>query len=226
MTAATDPSASVGGTGATQPDLRKDAARNRCRIIAAAREAYSTHGLGVSMASVAREAGVGIATLFRRFPSREDLIAAVFAERMDAYAAATEDALTDPDPWHGFSAYIETICAMQAQDRGFADVLTMTFPTAKALEARRDAAYHGLVELIRRAKETGRLRADFTSEDVVVLLIANAGVVAATRGAAPDAWRRLVGYQLQAFAIKDPEPLPEAAQPSAMYRAMLRLGEG
>ncbi|WP_436789838.1 hypothetical protein [Yinghuangia sp. YIM S10712] len=66
--------------------------------------------------------------------------------------AAVTEALAHPDPWQGFTGYIHAICAMQAADRGFADVLTMTSPAAaKALEARRAEAYHGLVELIARA---------------------------------------------------------------------------
>lgn len=73
---------------------------------------------------------------------------------MDAYAAAVTTALDDPDAWHGFTGYLHAICAMQAADRGFADVLTMTFPAAKALEARRAEAYYGVVELITRARGT------------------------------------------------------------------------
>lgn len=76
------------------------------------------------MASVAWDAGVGIATLFRRFPTREDLINAVFADRINGYVAAVTEALDDPDPWHGFTTYVHTVCAMQAEDRGFAEVLT------------------------------------------------------------------------------------------------------
>ncbi|MGO4428705.1 TetR/AcrR family transcriptional regulator, partial [Streptomyces sp. MCAF7] len=116
---------------ARRPDaqpLRSDAERNRGRIIATARAVFERDGLGASMASVAREAGVGIATLFRHFRAKEDLIAAVFADRMDAYVAAVKDALKAPDPWDGFTGFIEAICAMQAADRGFADVLTATFP--------------------------------------------------------------------------------------------------
>src|SRR2546422_5112419 len=158
-----------------EPGLRADAERNRDRILAAARRLYATEGLGVSMASVAREAGVGKATLSRRFATREDLINAVFADRMDGYATATAEALADPDPWHGFTRYIEVVCAMQAADRGFAAVLTMTFPAAKALEVRRAESYQGFLEVISRAKATGHLRADFASEDLVILLMANAG---------------------------------------------------
>src|SRR5262245_44123554 len=143
MTASAAPDDSSGRQ--SEPGLRVDAERNRDRILAAARRLYATEGLGISMASVAREAGVGKATLSRRFATREDLITAVFADRMDAYAAAATQALADPDPWHGFTGYIEAVCAMQAADRGFADVLTMTFPAAKALEARRAVAYHGFL---------------------------------------------------------------------------------
>ncbi|WP_370666201.1 TetR/AcrR family transcriptional regulator [Streptomyces sp. IBSBF 2507] len=206
--------------------LRVDAERNRDRILAAARRLYAREGLGVSMASVAREAGVGKATLSRRFATREELINAVFADRMDAYASAVTVALDDPDPWHGFTGYLYAICAMQAADRGFADVLTMTFPAAKALEARRARAYNDVLELIARAKATGHLRADFTDRDVPVLLMANAGVVSAAGDAAPDTWRRLVGHMIRSYAAPGAPvpPLPEAPEPSALYRAMVRLG--
>ncbi|WP_327110509.1 TetR/AcrR family transcriptional regulator [Nocardia sp. NBC_01730] len=208
-----------------EPALRADAERNRERITKAARHLYGSEGIGVSMASVAREAGVGKATLSRHFATREDLINAVFADRMDAYATATTEALADPDPWHGFTRYIQAVCAMQAADRGFADVLTMTFPAAKALEARRADAYNGFLELIARAQATGHLRADFTPEDLVILLMANAGVIAATGNAAPDSWRRLVGQMLRALAAPGAPipPLPQSPTPAALYRAMIRF---
>jgi AcrR family transcriptional regulator len=221
------PPADSAETPGRQPDqgLRVDAERNRHRILAAARRLYATEGLGVSMASIAREAGVGKATLSRRFTDREELITAVFADRMDAYAEAVTEALADPDPWHGFTGYIEAVCGMQAADRGFADVLTMTFPAAKALEARRTEAYNGFVEVITRAQKSGHLRDDFTSQDLVVLLMANAGVIAATGDAAPDTWRRLVAQILRAYATPGTElpPLPPAPAPRALYRAMVRL---
>ncbi|GAA2524090.1 TetR/AcrR family transcriptional regulator [Streptomyces longisporus] len=206
---------------ATQP-LRSDAERNRERITVAARKVFARDGLGASMASVAREAGVGIATMFRRFPTKEELVDAVFLDRMDAYAQAVAVALDDPDPWHGFVGYIETACAMQAADSGFADVLTTTFPTAKALERRRNEAYEGMVELINRAKATGRLREDFDSSDLVLLHMANAGVVNATGAAAPDAWRRVVALLIQSFEAPARGPLPASPGHDDLYKAMLR----
>ncbi|NUP82980.1 MAG: TetR/AcrR family transcriptional regulator [Nonomuraea sp.] len=208
-----------------QPGLRSDAERNRERILAAARRLYAGHGLGVSMACIARAAGVGKATLSRRFATREELINAVFADRMDAYAAAVAQALADPDPWHGFTGYVEAVCAMQAADRGFAEVLTMTFPASKALEERRAEAYNRFLELIARAKATGHLCEDFDDRDLPILLMANAGVIAATGDAAPETWRRLVGQMLRAYAAPgaDLPPLEPPPAPTALYRAMVRL---
>jgi AcrR family transcriptional regulator len=209
-----------------RPCLRADAARNRARVVDAARAAFAEHGLDVSMTEIARRAGVGVATLFRRFPTRDELVGAVFADKMAGYAAAVEDALADPDAWRGFCGYVERVCAMQADDRGFAGVLTMTFPSAPALEAERDRSAHALTELLDRAKATGRLRADFAHQDVPLVLMANAGVVSATRDAAPGASARLVGYLLQSFAAPAARPLPPAPGRGQMYRALLRAGRG
>ncbi len=205
--------------------LRSDAERNRERIIAAARTVFARDGLNASMASVAREAGVGIATMFRRFPTKEELVDAVFSDRMQAYADAVTAAMDDPDPWKGFVGYIEAACAMQAADNGFADVLTMTFPTAKALERLRNEAYEGMLGLIDRAKATGRLREDFDPSDLVLIHMANAGVVNATSGAAPDAWRRVVALLIQSLEAPARGTLPAPPGHEPLYKAMLRAGQ-
>ncbi|TQE24895.1 TetR/AcrR family transcriptional regulator [Streptomyces ipomoeae] len=209
---------------AAQP-LRSDAERNRERIIAAARTVFAKDGLNASLASVAREAGVGIATMFRRFPTKEELVDAVFSDRMGAYADTVTVALDDPDPWNGFVGYIEAACAMQAADNGFADVLTMTFPTAKVLEQRRNEAYEGMLRLIDRAKATGRLREDFDPSDLVLIHMANAGVVNATGDTAPDAWRRVVALLIQSLETPARGPLPASPGHEPLYKAMLRVGQ-
>lgn len=205
--------------------MRADAERNRERVLDAAREVFAEQGLDASTNEIARRAGVGVATLFRRFPTRDDLVGAVFADKMAAYVAAIDDALAVPDAWSGFCGFIERVCRMQADDRGFADVLTLTFPTAKGLEAERDRAAHALAELIERAQASGRLRHDFVHQDVPLILMANAGVVSATRDAAPEAWRRLVGYLLQAFAAEPSVPLPKPPTKRQMFRALMRLSD-
>jgi AcrR family transcriptional regulator len=203
--------------------LRADAERNRERIVVAAREVFRERGLYAPLEEVASRAGVGVATLYRRFPTRADLIAGVFEEKMHAYADSVERALADPDPWHGFCRHVEAVCAMQVADRGMTDVLTMTFPADDRFEAARTRAYAGFVELVGAAKATGRLRPDFSPEDLAIVLMANAGVVNATGDAAPDTWRRLVAYFLQAFAAEAAGPLPEAPSPEQIHRAQLRI---
>lgn len=200
--------------------LRSDAERNRLAIVRAAREVFAEQGVDAPMAEVARRAEVGIATLFRRFPARDDLVAAVFREQMTAYADAVETALADPDPWRGFCRYIERVCAMQAADRGFTDVLTMTFPMASALEGERSRAFRGFRKLIARAKDAGRLRPDFSDKDLIILLMANAGVVTATQEVAPGASPRLVAYLLQAFDAEHAKPLPRVPRGTDLVRAM------
>jgi AcrR family transcriptional regulator len=203
--------------------LRADAERNRGRIVEAAQAAFADRGLDVPLEDVAETAGVGIATLYRRFPTRDDLIAACFERRLEEYARAAEEALGAPDGWTGFASYVERICAMQAADRGLKDVLTRSFPHARALEANRRRGFDLFVRLTDRAKAEGSLRSDYVPEDFVLLLMANAGVVQAAGGAAPDAWRRLLGVMLDGFKSEGATPLSEPATPRQLIRAMRRL---
>ena len=207
-------------SGCEEP--RADAERNRQRLLQAAREVFADQGLDASSKEIARRAGVGIATLYRRFPTRQDLLVATFGPKLAAYTEAIDRALKDPDPWRGFCDYLTAITSMQQGDRGFRDILTQAFPNARELRAQRDRVYHGVAELIERAKATGRLREDFVAEDVPLLLMANAGVVAATAEHAPESSERLVGYLLQAFASAAASEVPPPATPQRMYRALTR----
>lgn len=197
--------------------LRADAERNRRRILDAARQVYAERGLEVPMSEIARSAGVGIATLYRRYPMAEDLVDAVFAEKMEAYAAGAERALDAEDPWSGFSEYIRTICQMQVADAGFADVLALTSRDTFAKE--RSRAFRAFTRLIHRAQEAGALRADFVHQDMPLILMANAGLIRATAGNA-SATARLTEYLLQAFRAPATEPLPPAPTPRQMFTAL------
>ncbi len=112
---------------------------------------------------------------------------------------------------------------MQAADRGFKDVLTRTFPDARALEANRARGYDLFLRLIERAKAEGSLRSDFVPEDHVLMLMGNAGVVQGAGEAAPDAWRRYVALMLDGFRSECATPLPPPPSPRQILRAMLRL---
>ena len=212
------------GTGSDRP-LRADAEQNRERIVVAARELFAERGIEVTREEIARRAGVGMATLHRRFPTRGDLVAGTFEEKMWLFATGARKALKDPDPWHGFCRYVSSLCAMQTSDRGFSDVLTMTFPSAARFEAARVQAYEDFSELTRRAQAAGALRRDFVPEDLVILLMASAGVVAATGTTAPRSAPRLIGYLLQSFSAPGGGELPPPPSSRQIYRAVTRLDD-
>ncbi len=202
--------------------MRADAARNREAIVEAARDVFAERGADVPLEEIARRADVGIATLYRRFPTREDLIASAFEPKLRAYVEAAEAAEAEPDPWTGFCGYVRAVCSMQAADAGFADVLSRTFPTTDALDRELRAATVGLVGVIDRAKAAGALRAEFVMEDLVLVLMANAGVVNVTKRHAPAAWERLVGYLLDAFRAPGASELPPPISPVRLTRSIRR----
>jgi AcrR family transcriptional regulator len=205
--------------------LRADAFRNRQRILSAACDLFSRRGLAVPMEDIARQAGVGVGTLYRRFPTRPDLIASAFQAKMAALADDAEEALGAPEPWAAFCQYVERVCEMQADDCGFAEALTITLPASGEFQAERDRAYAAIGELIRRCQQAGELRSDFVIEDLMLLLIANAGVIAAVGDAAPGLWRRLAAYMMQAFAARNEAPLPPGSPPSVLYKALPQLDD-
>jgi AcrR family transcriptional regulator len=206
-----------------KPDrrLRRDAERNRQLILDAAQAVFSEQGLNALIEDVARRAGVGVATLHRRFPTRGELIACAFASKMQDYADATEQALGYEDPWEGFSWYVERLCQMRADDHGFTDVLTMTFPMSPQFQETRDRVFLRFALLVKHAK-AGRLRKDFSTEDLPLVLMANAGVINATGDAAADAWKRTTQLLLQALQAPPRGPLPPPPTPDQMHQAMLR----
>jgi AcrR family transcriptional regulator len=206
----------AGPTGRTGPALRVDAERNRERILQAAREVFAERGIDVGLEEVARRAGVGIATLYRRFPTRADLLEASIEENIRDYRAAVGRAAGNPSPWAGFRELIEYLCGAQAADAGLRDLITLRFPSTSAVERLKAEAHAELTDLVARAQRGGSLRPDFVTADIGILLLANAGLAAATHEAAPDAWRRLVAFVLDAFRAEgaprtDPIPTPPTA---------------
>jgi AcrR family transcriptional regulator len=170
---------------------------------------FAAHGLDAPLEEVARRAGVGIATLYRRFPTRQALIEEIFSTRLEQMVQAAEEALRMEDAWEGFSGYLFRLCALQAEDCGVRDVLRMTFPTARSLEEPRARGYTLLTQLIDRAKEQGSLREDFSPEDLPYLLIANGAFVEATSKITRTAWKRYVALFLDGCRADRAHPLPE-----------------
>ncbi|TCO48785.1 TetR/AcrR family transcriptional regulator [Actinocrispum wychmicini] len=192
--------------------LRVDARQNRDRIVEVARRLFAERGLDVPMAAIARHAGVGVATLYRRFPTKESLVKEVFAEQFAECVSVVDDALADPDPWRGFCTVIEKVTVMHAVDRGFC----AAFGEAVDFEQERDRGLRGFADLVRRAKETGQLRADFVPGDVTLVFKANGGLAADSVEAAVAASRRLVAYLLEAFRGDRTDPVIPLPPPAPL----------
>jgi AcrR family transcriptional regulator len=189
-------------TAETEADatrLRADAEQNRARILAAAAAAFGELGVEASMAEIARRANVGMATLFRRFPTKEALLRAVFADSIIACEADLASALADPDPWRAFQTTIEGFCEVQVRARGLAAEIITTFLDGTGFAEERQLVERQIVRLIARAQASGNLRNEVGYADFLLILKANAGVIALSGERAEEESRRLVATFLRAF---------------------------
>jgi AcrR family transcriptional regulator len=180
--------------------LRADAEDNRERILASARTLFASEGLTVPMREIARHAGVGPATLYRRYPTKQALATAAFAEQVRACEAIVEEGLAATDPWQGFCLVIERICDLHVRNRGFTDAFLATYPEAVDSSASRELTLRSLATLARRAKARGQLRKDFELSDLVIMLTAHRGLQASTPARRLAASRRFAALTVQAFS--------------------------
>lgn len=183
--------------------LRVDAQENRERILAAAGRLFAERGLEVGMREIARRAGVGPATLYRRFPTRQALIDEAFSVELRACRQVVEDGCAQADPWAGFSDTLRRLIALNVANRGFVDALVSTVPSSVFAEHR-----HELLRLLdglaRRAQEAGMLRDDFVIGDLVLVLSAGRGLSAARRDLLPAAAGRFADLAIDAFRAPAP----------------------
>ena len=203
--------------------LRRDAERNRQRILKAASEVFNERGLEVSLDEIARYAGVGVGTVYRRFRTKEELVEALFKERIDSVAAFAEEALRAPDPWSGLVSFMEQMTEMMAGDLGLRQMLMFaTYGQDRVAYARQRNA--PLVEqMVERAQAAGQLRADLRQTDIpfIVFLLADATQLA--HGASPGIWRRYLALILDGMrpGRAGVTPLPVAALlPEEMEKSM------
>ncbi|RDI34823.1 TetR/AcrR family transcriptional regulator [Lentzea flaviverrucosa] len=187
--------------------VRSDARYNRDHILDVAREVFAAEGLNAPMREVARRAGVGPATLYRHFPTKEALATEAFSDQMQACDAILAEGLADPDPWRAFRTVIEKICEVHA--RGFTTAFTANFPHAIDFAAHRERSLVSIAELARRAKRAGGLRPDFVLDDLILVLMANGGIHATSETTRAAASRRFAALVIQAFqASPTHTPLP------------------
>ncbi|MFJ8435466.1 TetR/AcrR family transcriptional regulator [Kitasatospora sp. NPDC094019] len=187
--------------------MRLDARRNRDLLLATARDLFARHGLDVPLDQIAKEAGVGNATLYRHFPTREALVGEVFANAADLLAEAGEEALATEDAWSAIEGYFERIFELVAADRGINDLVTRAVPTVPGLIgiSRRNAARVGA--LVARAQEQGTMRADVVTMDLLFMVGALCRALPAATELRPDLWRRHLALLLDGFRARAVHPL-------------------
>ncbi|WP_120337372.1 TetR/AcrR family transcriptional regulator [Cryobacterium soli] len=183
-------------------ELRVDARDNRERIIDAAEALFATRGIAVPMSDVARSAGVGAATLSRRFPTKDALVDAVFARQLGWWLSAIQAAEQAEDGWQALSTLLEESCVQQAHDRACAELVVRAFLQGNTFEAERNSARTAVERIIERAQREGAASSDVRWDDVVLLIEANAGAASLTSSDPEAGARRLVGHFLRSFAAR------------------------
>ncbi|MEV5238248.1 helix-turn-helix domain-containing protein [Streptomyces cinnamoneus] len=199
---------SSGSSEQRSPALRADARRNREALVAAARELFAEQGLEVPFDEIARRAGVGNATLYRRFPTREALIEAVFGESLGRSLAAGEQARRGEDAFASLVAYMERIFEGLAADRGAIELMTTAIPAGPTLAELREHNHETVGLLVRRAQEQGTMRPEVVAEDLLFALATLGRYVPAAAAAAPGSWRRYLALLFDGFRPQVSGPLP------------------
>jgi AcrR family transcriptional regulator len=196
--------------------LRKDAELNRRRIIAAAREVFRDRGIGATLNDVARHAGVGVGTVYRRFSDKEELVDALFEDMIETVDAYTRAALAEPDAWVGLTVALENVCEVQALDRGLREVMLGTGRGPQRQAQMRERVAPLLGQLLERAKEQGGLRPDIVPPDLPALQLM-LGAVTEHMGQ-PELWRRYLALLIDGMRARpDLTPLPQRPLPGGEF---------
>jgi AcrR family transcriptional regulator len=192
---------------ATERGLRADARRNHEAVLSAARTLFAEQGLEAQMPDVAKAAKVGVGTVYRHFPTKEDLIRALADDRFRRLAERAEEALDEDDAWEAFEGFIRFSAEIQVEDRGLCEVMGSR---PDIMEAAAEAA--GLDELserlVKRAQRSGELRTDVTWEDVPMIACSLGRITQAQEGPAAGRWPRLLAIVLDGLRAPGAERLP------------------
>jgi AcrR family transcriptional regulator len=186
---------------------RADARRNREAVIEAAKKLFADEGLEAQIPDIAKAAKVGVGTVYRHFPAKEDLIVALADDRFERLAERAREALEENDPWEGFRGFIRFSAELQADDRGLCEVMGSR-PDIMGAAAEAVGLDQLCREMVRRAQEAGELRPDLDWEDVPMIACGLGRIVTANAGPAAGRWERLLGIVLDGLRAPGTEKLP------------------
>lgn len=193
--------------------LRRDAQRNRERILLAARELFAERGLGVTLNDVAHHAGVGVGTVYRRFPDKAALIESLFDQTFEEIVGLMEQALADPEPRRGLERFMESMFERQCRDQGLSELVTEAPEGFSRIARIRERLLPMSAELVRRGQAAGVLASDIDPSDLAILQLMIGSVIDANRGVAPELWRRYFAILLRGISAPGAERPPLAPGP-------------
>jgi AcrR family transcriptional regulator len=170
--------------------LRRDAERNRQRILKAASEVFTERGLDVSLDEVARHAGVGVGTVYRRFGTKEDLVEALFVDRIESVAVLAEEATRVSDPWSGLAFFMEQAAGKLAGDLGLRQMMMFAVYGGDKIWYARQRNQPLVTKLVERAQAAGQLRSDLRPTDIPFILFVLSEAAQFARQTSPEIWRR------------------------------------
>jgi len=185
--------------------LRADAARNRERILVAAGEVFAERGLDATLDDIAHHAGLGVGTVYRRFPSKGELIEALFEQAVQEVVALAEQAEAMADSWEGLVWFLERATEMQSEDLGLRDVVLHSGYGRERVALARGSIVPVVTRLVERAQQEGHLRQDFVPTDVPIIELMLSSVSAYSSSVAPELWRRYLGIVLDGLAAERSE---------------------
>lgn len=202
--------------------LRKDAERNRRRIIEAARELCATRGLEATLNEVAHHAGLGVGTVYRRFPSKEALFAAIFEDSINELVALADTALTAPDSWDGLEWFVIQLCQVTATNRGVREIAFSRAKCGETVDCARDRLAPRVSELVDRAIRDGYVRPELSSTDMPIFGLLAGAVTEFAGEIDADLWRRYTGILLAGIRChRGQQRLPvDALNPDQLDTAM------
>jgi len=190
---------------------RKDAVRNRARLVAAARDAFARHGLDAPLEPIASASGVGNATLYRHFPTRADLWQSVLEDPLLDVTELIATALERDDAWLGLEQFLRGLCELEAQEEGFTTLMTASFDGAPRLDELRAGIRNSIDALVERAHDQKAIRDDVVPADFAVIILSVAGVIEATKAIDTHAWSRHLDIILDGIRTPTPTPLPSGS---------------
>jgi AcrR family transcriptional regulator len=191
--------------------LRADAERNRQRILDAAGELFAEKGLCVGLDEIAHHAGVGVGTAYRRFAGKDELIEALFEDRVAQIAALAERALEADDAWEGFAGFLEGAVGLHVANRAVKELIFSTGGAYERIGHARERIAPLVGQLVERAQASGDLRADVELTDMPILQFLLAGAADLAIPDKGDVWRRYVAIVLDGLRAPSATPLPRPA---------------